>query len=196
MKLGIRILCLHFLLILSLCINAQIQIVDKNLTPVSNVQVFEGKKYVTMSDEKGIINLDTTSALKDTLRLIHSEFYEKTLDVSHLSTESAIVLRRKTNTYDPVIITPRFSRLKSDVTSKIDIVSKKKIRILQPQTSADLINLNNTIYVQKSQLGGGSPMIRGFATSRVLLVVDGVRMNTAIFRSGNVQNIISIDPNS
>lgn len=181
---------------LSLSITAQIQIVDKNLAPVSNVQVFEGTKFIALSDDDGIINLDTTSALKDTLKLIHSEFYEKTLDISLLSPESAVILRRKTNSYDPVIITPRFTRLKSDVTSKIDIVSKKKIDLLQPQTAADLINLNNTVYVQKSQLGGGSPMMRGFATSRVLLVVDGVRMNTAIFRSGNVQNIISIDPNS
>jgi hemoglobin/transferrin/lactoferrin receptor protein len=48
--------------------------------------------------------------------------------------------------------------------------------------------------VQKSQLGGGSPMIRGFSTNRLLLSVDGVRMNNAIFRGGNVQNVISIDP--
>ncbi len=37
-------------------------------------------------------------------------------------------------------------------------------------------------------------MIRGFATNRLLITVDGVRMNTAIFRSGNVQNVISLDP--
>ncbi|WP_317130359.1 TonB-dependent receptor plug domain-containing protein [Antarcticibacterium arcticum] len=37
-------------------------------------------------------------------------------------------------------------------------------------------------------------MIRGFSTNRLLLTVDGVRMNNAIFRSGNIQNIISIDP--
>ena len=37
-------------------------------------------------------------------------------------------------------------------------------------------------------------MIRGFATNRVLLVIDGIRMNNAIFRSGNVQNVISLDP--
>ena len=36
-------------------------------------------------------------------------------------------------------------------------------------------------------------MIRGFATNRVFMVVDGVRMNNAIYRSGNIQNVISID---
>jgi len=52
------------------------------------------------------------------------------------------------------------------------------------------------VFVQKSQLGGGSPKLRGFAANGVLLVVDGVRMNNAIFRSGNLQNVINIDPNA
>ncbi|MFO8087845.1 MAG: TonB-dependent receptor, partial [Bacteroidales bacterium] len=50
------------------------------------------------------------------------------------------------------------------------------------------------VYIQKSQQGGGSPMIRGFATNRLLYTIDGVRMNTAIFRGGNLQNVISLDP--
>jgi hemoglobin/transferrin/lactoferrin receptor protein len=37
-------------------------------------------------------------------------------------------------------------------------------------------------------------MIRGFATNRLVYAVDGVRMNTAIFRGGNIQNVISLDP--
>lgn len=37
-------------------------------------------------------------------------------------------------------------------------------------------------------------MIRGFATNRLIYTVDGVRMNTAIFRGGNLQNVISLDP--
>ncbi|MEJ2505457.1 MAG: TonB-dependent receptor plug domain-containing protein [Ignavibacteriaceae bacterium] len=56
--------------------------------------------------------------------------------------------------------------------------------------------MSANVFIQKSQLGGGSPMIRGFATNRLLIVVDGVRMNTAIFRSGNLQNVISLDANS
>ena len=63
-----------------------------------------------------------------------------------------------------------------------------------PQTAADLLESSGQVYVQKSQLGGGSPIIRGFSTNRLLIAVDGVRFNTAIFRGGNVQNIISIDP--
>ena len=66
----------------------------------------------------------------------------------------------------------------------------------QPQTTADLLGTGSGVYIQKSQMGGGSPMIRGFAANRLLIVVDGIRMNNAIYRSGNLQNVISIDPNS
>ena len=53
-----------------------------------------------------------------------------------------------------------------------------------------------SIRVQKSQGGGGSPVIRGLRQIGVLLVLDGVRMNNGIFRSGHLQNAITVDPNS
>ena len=83
-----------------------------------------------------------------------------------------------------------------EVPAKISTVSQELVRFQNPQTAADLLSLNGDVFVQKSQLGGGSPMIRGFATNRVMIVVDGVRMNNAIFRSGNVQNVISLDANT
>ncbi len=77
------------------------------------------------------------------------------------------------------------------VVKKIDM---QKTSIYNPQTAADVLSVNSKVFVQKSQLGGGSPMIRGFSANRVLLVMDGVRMNNAIYRSGNLQNILNIDP--
>lgn len=81
----------------------------------------------------------------------------------------------------------------NEVPNKITKITRAQILHNNPQTAADLLAQSGTVFIQKSQLGGGSPMIRGFATNRVLLVVDGVRMNNAIFRSGNLQNVISID---
>ncbi|HEV7782344.1 MAG TPA: TonB-dependent receptor [Chitinophagaceae bacterium] len=81
----------------------------------------------------------------------------------------------------------------NEVPNKVVKVNKTDILRNNPQTSADLLNQTGTVFIQKSQLGGGSPMIRGFATNRVLLVIDGIRMNNAIYRSGNLQNVISID---
>ena len=88
----------------------------------------------------------------------------------------------------------RWEQKQNEVPNYITKIQQTDILRNNPQTAADMLAQSGTVFVQKSQLGGGSPMIRGFATNRVLLVVDGVRTNNAIYRSGNLQNIISIDP--
>ena len=77
---------------------------------------------------------------------------------------------------------------------KVTRLSFDEANTFNPQTAADVLGLTGEVFIQKSQYGGGSPMIRGFATNRLLYSIDGVRMNTAIFRSGNIQNVISLDP--
>ena len=37
-------------------------------------------------------------------------------------------------------------------------------------------------------------MIRGLSTNRLVFSVDGVRLNNAIYRGGNIHNVISISP--
>ncbi|MCC9138431.1 TonB-dependent receptor plug domain-containing protein [Pontibacter silvestris] len=93
-----------------------------------------------------------------------------------------------------VVSATRWQQEKKEVPNKILTIRSKEVLLQSPQTAADLLGQSGEVFIQKSQLGGGSPMIRGFATNRVLLTVDGVRMNTAIFRSGNLQNVISLDP--
>lgn len=94
-----------------------------------------------------------------------------------------------------VVAASRWEENSREVATRITRIEPQEVRLQNPQTAADLIGISNEVFVQKSQMGGGSPMIRGFASNRVLLVVDGVRMNNAIFRSGNLQNVISLDPN-
>ncbi|MEX2379961.1 MAG: TonB-dependent receptor, partial [Vicingaceae bacterium] len=93
-----------------------------------------------------------------------------------------------------VVAANRWRQESANVPSKITSISPKEVALQNPQTAADLLNVSGKVFIQKSQQGGGSPMIRGFATNRLLYTVDGVRMNTAIFRGGNIQNVISLDP--
>ena len=92
-----------------------------------------------------------------------------------------------------VVSATRWKQQRRDVPQKISSISPKDFQLLNPQTAADLLSTSGDVYIQKSQQGGGSPMIRGFSTNRLLYAVDGVRMNNAIFRSGNLQNVISLD---
>ena len=62
------------------------------------------------------------------------------------------------------------------------------------ENGAEALWSSGHVMVQRSQQGGGSPVIRGFEANRVLLVVDGIRMNNAIYRSGHLQNSVTVDP--
>ncbi|MCZ7602607.1 MAG: TonB-dependent receptor [Melioribacteraceae bacterium] len=93
-----------------------------------------------------------------------------------------------------VVSATKWNQLNRENPTKVSMVTPKDLALQNPQTAADLLNISGEVFIQKSQQGGGSPMIRGFATNRLLIAVDGIRMNTAIFRSGNLQNVISLDP--
>lgn len=97
--------------------------------------------------------------------------------------------------FDEVVVSAtRWSQSSRNIPSKISIISPKDVALFNPQTAADLLGSSGEVFIQKSQQGGGSPMIRGFSTNRLLYTIDGVRMNSAIFRAGNLQNVISLDP--
>lgn len=96
---------------------------------------------------------------------------------------------------DQVVVSyNRWEVKRNEVPNRILKIDLRDAAIQNPQTAADMLSLSGRVFVQKSQMGGGSPMVRGFSANRLLLSVDGVRMNNAIFRSGNLHNIIAIDP--
>lgn len=103
---------------------------------------------------------------------------------------------RKSVDLDEIVISVNKSEeLKRHTSSQIHVISSKQIKFDNPQTSADIIANTGQIMVQKSQQGGGSPVIRGFEANKILLVIDGVRMNNLIYRGGHLQNVLTIDPN-
>ena len=91
-----------------------------------------------------------------------------------------------------VVYANKFPTASKNIVQTIGLITDK-IFINQQANTADILTNSGQVFVQKSQLGGGSPVIRGFEASRVLLMVDGIRMNSAIFRAGHLQNIITVD---
>lgn len=76
---------------------------------------------------------------------------------------------------------------------QVAVITAEQIDFQNFQSMAEVLSNSGSLFVQKSQQGGGSPSIRGFEASRVLLLVDGVRMNNLIFRAGHLQNVITVD---
>lgn len=106
-----------------------------------------------------------------------------------------LIMSFSTAEFDEIVVSAtKWSQSSRKIPSKISVISAKDLALLNPQTAADLLSTSGEVFVQKSQQGGGSPMIRGFSTNRLLYTIDGIRMNSAIFRAGNIQNVISLDP--
>jgi len=186
-----------FLFIFSIVSAQEITVLDEFTgEPVSDVAVFNKDKSV--SAVTNIAGKADITEFTDTEVIIFKsmsfvEVYRRKREI--LSNNKIVLLQSLENELDQVTLSvARFKLKKDEIPQKIISISSSEIQLASPQTSADLLESTGQVYVQKSQLGGGSPMIRGFATNRLLLTVDGVRMNSAIFRSGNLQNVISVDP--
>ncbi len=168
------------------------------LEPIPNVTVFTPSHSISgLTDRNGIIHFDQLSAA-DTLIFRHASYRKKVMSYPDMEKSGFnILLQEKDYKLDEFIISAnKWEQKENEVPIHISLLKSKDIDFFQAPTAADLLSYSHEIFVQKSQLGGGSPMIRGFAANRILLVIDGVRMNNLIFRSGNLQNSILIDPNS
>lgn len=175
----------------------QIQILDQqNRQPVSGAVVFnEDKSKTGITDFDGIVDIGQFQN-SENISIQHISYLAlQTTKAAIVQADRKVFLILSPSTLDEIVLSvDKFGQQKRDIPQQIVTVTSKDVIFRNPQTAADLLQSSGQVYVQKSQLGGGSPMIRGFSTNRLLIAVDGIRFNTAIFRGGNVQNVISIDP--
>ncbi|MBT5932306.1 MAG: TonB-dependent receptor [Flavobacteriales bacterium] len=125
----------------------------------------------------------------------HENYFSKTISFDSLvNLDFEVTLSSNANSLEETVVSAsRIAEKKKDVIQKIRVIQSLEIQNQNQSSMADLIDNSGNVFVQKSQLGGGSPIIRGFETNKVLMVVDGVRMNNAIYRGGHLQNIITLD---
>jgi hemoglobin/transferrin/lactoferrin receptor protein len=197
-----KILIFAGLLLLFATINSFSQIItvvdNEDFKPISDVAVMnESKTKFIYTNRSGKADISSFGK-KEIICFQHFTFERYCLSFDEVQKTGYVVkLAKKIFAIDEFVISAnRWEQNKTEVPNKITTVLKPAIELQNPQTAADLLGISDEVYVQKSQLGGGSPMIRGFATNRILIVVDGVRMNNAIYREGNVQNVISLDPSA
>ena len=153
------------------------------------------EQYFTNKKGKFQTNLFTWADSTWRISFVHENYISKTISYDSLvNLNFKVSLHSNANTLDETVVSAtRMSEKKRDVLQKIRVIGNSEIKNQNQSSMADLIGSSGNVFVQKSQLGGGSPIIRGFETNKVLMVVDGVRMNNAIYRGGHLQNIITLD---
>ena len=188
-------LLLIFLCFAKIVFSQNIRVLDQDSgDPIPGVTLYNSNKSKTTSTNiDGIANL--SEFLESETIYFQNLLYKKIALKKSEIIDNTVYLELEIKGLDQVVISAsKFRQDKRDVPQRIVSLSSENIKFTNPQTSADALTNTGNVYVQKSQLGGGSPMIRGFSTNRLLITVDGIRMNNAIFRGGNLQNVISIDP--
>ncbi|MDH3698843.1 MAG: TonB-dependent receptor [Flavobacteriaceae bacterium] len=192
-------LVLIFLLFLWGASAQEVRIVDIDTGDLlGNVAIYNKDKSKTaLADFDGKAQLDVFDRNeKITFHLMGYQLWETTKNQIDKRNGTVYLMLDPQQLDEVVMSISKWEQQKKDIPQKVASITARDIAFTNPQTAADLLQNSGQVFVQKSQLGGGSPMIRGFATNRLLLSVDGVRMNNAIFRGGNLQNVISIDPYS
>ena len=167
-------------------------VTDENNKPIIGASIFRSLDDHITTDKDGVARLDKFAS-GDTININQYGFEEFKFIKSNL--DQNITLVYENELLDEVVISAsKFSQKFREVPKKVTQINKSAIEFTNPMTSADLLKTGGYIFIQKSQLGGGSPMIRGLSTNRLVLSVDGVRLNNAIYRGGNIHNVISISP--
>ncbi len=80
-----------------------------------------------------------------------------------------------------------------DVPVATDVIDRDEIRAAAPQTVMDALRGQAGAYVQQTTPGQGIVILRGLKGSEVLHVVDGFRLNDAIFRNAPNQYVALVD---
>ena len=167
--------------------------------PLEGVALFNSEKTkAIITDQEGKAPLSVFSE-GDSLNI---QFYgfeplKIFLGTKELKNGVSMALEPKDQTLEEVILSVgRNAVSRKQIAEKVAVIDAQTIELQRPSTGADLVELSPGVRIQKSQGGGGSPVIRGFEANRILMVVDGVRMNNAIYRSGHLQNAITVNPNT
>ena len=197
MSIKLSSIILLFILSISSNFAQNIKVLDeKSQKPISGVAVFNNDKSITgVSDFDGNIDVSNFSDIEK-ITFQHISHINLILTKEEIiAAGNKVMLGVDSSALEEVVLSvSKFKQKKGEIPQKIKSITSEDIMFSNPQTSADLLESSGNVYIQKSQLGGGSPIIRGFSTNRLLIAVDGIRFNTAIFRGGNVQSVISIDP--
>lgn len=185
-------------------IDAQTLTVVDNVTmePVTGASVFAKmpapniRSWGTATNENGQADI-TPIAGEDSLYVRHPSYGTQGFlmqDVKNMNYN--LQLSHREVLLDEVVFSAnKLPESKADVPYTMKVIDAKDVAFSNPQNTGDALQNTGQVFVQRSQMGGSSPVLRGFEGVRVLMVVDGVRMNNAIYRTGHLQDCITVDQN-
>ena len=190
-----KLFVINALVFASLANGQQLQLINSSdRSPIESVAVYNStrEKY-NLSDSLGIIDMSIFPD-SDTIIFQHPSFISRRFSKAEIAGQKQLELQRKRVLIDEYVISASKSRESSLIIPyMVNVLKDEMLMESTGFSAADILEETGNIMVQRTQGGGGSPILRGFEANKILLVIDGVRLNNAIYRSGHLQNSITID---
>lgn len=105
----------------------------------------------------------------------------------------AVALTAGTNLPPVVVTASRLSEPAGTAPASVEKMTSGDLGDNQVRTLPEAFDTTTGVMVQKTSYGQGSPYIRGFTGFRTLMLVDGIRLNSPVFREGANQYWNTVD---
>jgi hemoglobin/transferrin/lactoferrin receptor protein len=96
--------------------------------------------------------------------------------------------------YTTVVTAGRRAEVVFDSARSASVVNRRELDERAVRTTPEALDAVPGVYVQHTNYGGGAPIIRGQLGNRILLLVDGIRLNNGTYRAGPNQFLNTVDP--
>ena len=98
-------------------------------------------------------------------------------------------------TEEQLVVTARRSAEQAFTSGRaVDLVDAATLAELAPRTTPEALLDSPGVFIQQTNHGGGSPILRGMIGPQVQIRIDGVRLNNSTWRTGPVQYLNLIEP--
>ena len=168
----------------------------ENKAPVPQVSVYQPDKGIYLhTDDKGQVDISIFH-LKDTLYFSHPDFETIRLTKQQIiANKYRVELYRNMSVLNTVVLSvSRHARKSGDIPREVKVFDAAELEQMTVSEVPDLLLMSPGLSVQRTQGGAGSPVIRGLEANRILLVIDGVRMNNVIYHAGHMHHSITVEP--
>jgi len=117
-------------------------------------------------------------------------FATEDTEVKHLAGLDLIRLKEI-----PVISAARHEQDQAKSPRSISIITANEIRLRNFRNVPEAVAGLTGVFLQQTNYAGGSPIIRGMVGNRVLIMINGIRLNNGTYRLGPNQYLNTIDIN-
>jgi outer membrane receptor protein involved in Fe transport len=174
------------------------RVVDEEGRPLPDAHLrVKGLSGGTVSQRTGHFALPVPATGQLTLLVSRVGYATREVDVTLPAMDSMVVQLSPAflQLADAVVISAtREEKLNQQVAASVTTLSQHDLVTLSPRSTPEALMGSSGVWVQKTNHGGGSPIIRGLVGNQVLLLVDGIRLNNSTYRYGPNQYLSTVSP--